>query len=131
MKLLRFMVSKTLAVLLAGAAMKTNAVIVGLVLGLAALVSGCTQVIQSGLPDPELSARDKQMMALAEPDEWKIPTVAQQGSVYSTQEKPGAIIVNTGTNYLYYVLPHGEAIEYRIAERRRIYGLTAAQRSER
>ena len=54
--------------------MKTNVVIVGLVLGVAALASGCTPVIQSGLPDPQLSARDKQMMALAEPDEWTIPT---------------------------------------------------------
>ena len=103
--------------------MKTNVVILGLVLGLAALVSGCTQVIQSGLPDPELSARDKQMMALAEPDEWKIPTVRSRVQ-YSTQEKPGTIIVNTGTNYLYYVLPHGEAIQYRIASGAEYMGWT-------
>ena len=89
--------------------MKTNVVIVGLVLALAALVSGCTPVLQSGLPDPQLSARDKQMMALAEPDEWKIPTVRSK-IAYSTQEKPGTIIVDTTNNYLYYVLPHGEAI---------------------
>ena len=63
--------------------MKTNVVVVGLVLGVAALVSGCTQVIQSGLPDPQLTARDKQMMALAEPDEWKIPTVRSKVQ-YST-----------------------------------------------
>ncbi len=52
-----------------GAAMKTNVLVVGLVLAMCALVSGCTPVIQSGLPDPQLTARDKQMMALAEPDE--------------------------------------------------------------
>ena len=103
--------------------MKTNVVIVGLVLGLAALVSGCTPVIQSGLPDPQLSARDKQMMALAEPDEWKIPTVRSKVQ-YSTQEKPGTIIVDTSTNYLYYILPHGEAIQYRIASGAEYMGWT-------
>ena len=103
--------------------MKTNVVIVGLVLGVAALVSGCTPVIQSGLPDPQLSARDKQMMALAEPDEWKIPTVRSKIQ-YSTQEKPGTIIVDTGSNYLYYVLPHGEAIQYRIASGAEYMGWT-------
>ena len=74
--------------------MKTNVLIVGLVLGVAALVSGCTPVIQSGLPDPQLTARDKQMMALADPDEFKIPTVRSK-ITYSTQEKPGTVIVDT------------------------------------
>ena len=103
--------------------MKTNAVIVGLVLGVMALVSGCTIVIQSGLPDPQLSARDKQMMALADPDEFKIPTVRSKIQ-YSTQEQPGTIIVNTGTNYLYYILPHGEAIQYRLASGAEYMGWT-------
>jgi lipoprotein-anchoring transpeptidase ErfK/SrfK len=106
-----------------GAAMKTNAVIVGLVLAIGALVSGCTPVLQSGLPDPQLSARDKQMMALAEPDEFKIPTYRNKIQ-YSTQEKPGTIIVDTGANYLYYVLPHGEAIQYRIASGAEYMGWT-------
>jgi lipoprotein-anchoring transpeptidase ErfK/SrfK len=103
------------------AAMKT--IIVGLVLGVAALMSGCTPVMQSGLPDPQLSARDKQMMALADPDEFKIPTVRTKVQ-YSTQEQPGTIIVNTGTNYLYYILPHGEAIQYRIASGAEYMGWT-------
>ena len=106
-----------------GAAMKTNVLVVGLVLAVCALVSGCTPVIQSGLPDPQLTARDKQMMALAEPDEWKIPThrsIVQ----YSTQERPGTIIVNTTTNYLYLVLPHGQAIQYRIASGAEYMGWT-------
>ena len=103
--------------------MKTNAVLVGLVLGVMGLVSGCTPVIQSGLPDPQLCARDKQMMALADPDEFKIPTVRSKIQ-YSTQEQPGTIIVNTGTNYLYYILPHGEAIQYRIASGAEYMGWT-------
>ena len=103
--------------------MKTNAVIVGLVLGVAGLVSGCTPVIQSGLPDPQLSARDKQMMALAEPDEWTIPnrrSIVQ----YQTPEKPGTIIVDTTNNYLYYILPHGQAVQYRIASGAEYMGWT-------
>ena len=103
--------------------MKTNAVVLGLVLGVMGLVSACTPVIQSGLPDPQLSARDKQMMALADPDEFKIPTVRSKVQ-YSTQEPPGTIIVNTGTNYLYYILPHGEAIQYRIASGAEYMGWT-------
>ena len=119
----KFYGDKIVSGAIGGAAMKTNVLVVGLVLAFAALVSGCTPVIQSGLPDPQLSARDKQMMALAEPDEWKIPThrsIVQ----YSTQERPGTIIVNTTTNYLYYVLPHGQAIQYRIASGAEYMGWT-------
>src|SRR5579871_5050486 len=94
--------------------MKTSAFLVGIVLAAAAMLSGCTPVIQSGLPDPQLTARDKQMMALAEPDEWTIPTRRSIVS-YQTAEKPGTIIVNTNTNYLYFVLPHDQAVQYRIA----------------
>ena len=63
------------------------------------------------------------MMALADPDEARIPTVRSKVQ-YSTQEPPGTIIVNTGTNYLYYVLPHGEAIQYRIASGAEYMGWT-------
>ena len=106
-----------------GAAMKTKMVIVGLVLALAGLASGCTPIIQSGLPDPQLTARDKQMMALAEPDEWRIPTYRSIVG-YQTAEKPGTIIVDTGQNYLYYVLPHGRAVKYRIASGAEYMGWT-------
>jgi len=106
-----------------GAVMKTNVVIVGLVLAVGALVSGCTPVIQSGLPDPQLSARDKQMMALAEPDEWKIPA-SRSIVAYHTAEAPGTVVVDTGQNYLYYVLPHGQAVQYRIASGAEYMGWT-------
>jgi lipoprotein-anchoring transpeptidase ErfK/SrfK len=89
--------------------MKTRVLILS-IFAAAIGLAGCTPTIQSGLPDPKLNDRDKQMMALAEPDEWKIPTYRNKIG-YSTQEKPGTIIVDTTTNYLYYVLPHGEAIQ--------------------
>jgi len=122
-KPLSFMVRKSLSVVSHGAVMKTNVVIVGLVMAVAALVGGCTPVIQSGLPDPTLTARDKQMMALAEPDEWKIPT-RRSIVTYHTAERPGTIVVDTGQNYLYYVLPHGQAVQYRIASGAEYMGWT-------
>ena len=103
--------------------MRTSIFFTGIALAASALVSACTPVIQSGLPDPKLTERDKQMMALAEPDEWKIPT--QRSIVeYQTPEKPGTIVVDTGQNYLYYVLPHGQAVKYRIASGAEYMGWT-------
>ncbi len=103
--------------------MRTNGFLAGLVLAAGMLLSGCQAIVQAGLPDPQLTARDKQMMALAEPDEWRIPDVRNKIQ-YQTNEKPGTIIVDTGSNYLYYVLPRGEAIQYRIASGAEYMGWT-------
>ncbi len=106
-----------------GWGMKTNHVLLGIGMAAALLTSACEPVLQSGLPDPRLSERDKQMMALAEPDEWRIPT--QRSRIdYHTREAPGTIIVDTTSNYLYYVLPKGEAIQYRIASGAEYMGWT-------
>src|SRR5271165_3163702 len=94
--------------------MKTNWLFLAIALIVSAMAGGCQPVIQSGLPDPKLTERDKQMMALAEPDEWRIPTVRSIVD-YHTSEKPGTIIVDTGPRNLYYVLPNGKAIQYRVA----------------
>jgi lipoprotein-anchoring transpeptidase ErfK/SrfK len=102
--------------------MKANVLLLGIVLA-AGAASGCTPVLQSGLPDPKLNERDKQMMALAEADEWRIPDIRNKVQ-YSTNETPGTIIVDTGSRHLYYVLSHGEAIEYRIATGAEAYGWT-------
>ncbi len=103
--------------------MKTNGILLGLALAISALVSACQPVVEGGVPDPKLTARDKQMFALAEPDEWRIAD-SRYKIQYQTNEPPGTIIVNTGTNYLYYVLPHGEAIQYRIASGAEYMGWT-------
>jgi lipoprotein-anchoring transpeptidase ErfK/SrfK len=103
--------------------MRTNVFLLGIVLAVSAVASGCTPVMQSGLPDPALTARDKQMMALAEPDEWKIPDVRNKVQ-YSTSERPGTIVIDTNANYLYYILPQGEAIQYRIASGAEYMGWT-------
>jgi lipoprotein-anchoring transpeptidase ErfK/SrfK len=103
--------------------MKTSVFFVGIALAASVLVSACTPVVQAGLPDPKLTERDKQMMALAEPDEWRIPTY-RTIVAYQTPEQPGTIIVDTGQNYLYYVLPHGQAVKYRIASGAEYMGWT-------
>jgi lipoprotein-anchoring transpeptidase ErfK/SrfK len=103
--------------------MRTSVFFMAIALAAAGLVGACTPIIETGLPDPQLTERDKQMMALAEPDEWRIPT--HRGIVsYQTPEKPGTIIVDTGQNYLYFVLPHGQAIQYRIASGAEYMGWT-------
>ncbi len=94
--------------------MKANGIFLGAALAIAALTSGCQSIIQSGLPDPKLSERDKQMMALAEPDEYRIPDY-RNIVAYDTKERPGTIIVDTGPKYLYLVLPDNKAIQYRVA----------------
>jgi lipoprotein-anchoring transpeptidase ErfK/SrfK len=88
-----------------------------------AMAAGCTPVIEGSLPDPKLTVRDKQMMAHADRDEWLIPAIRNKVH-YSTDERPGTIVVDTGSRHLYYVLPHGEAIEYRIATGAEAYGWT-------
>ena len=103
--------------------MKANVLILAIVFAISALASACTPILQSGLPDPALTARDKQMMALADPQEWRIPDVRNKVQ-YSTNEPPGTIIIDTGSNYLYYVLPRGEAIQYRIASGAEYMGWT-------
>jgi lipoprotein-anchoring transpeptidase ErfK/SrfK len=103
--------------------MNTKVLLVGIVLAVSAMASGCTPIIQSGLPDPKLTERDKRIMAFAEPDEWRIPDIRYKVH-YRTSEPPGTIVVDTGSRHLYYVLPHGEAIEYRIATGAEAYGWT-------
>jgi len=92
-------------------------------LGIALVAAGCVPVIQSGLPDPKLTALDQQMMAKAEADEWRIPTVRSKVR-YASDEAPGTIIVDTGSRHLYYLLGHDQAIEYRIATGAEAYGWT-------
>jgi lipoprotein-anchoring transpeptidase ErfK/SrfK len=113
-KPLRYTVTEFLPLETSGVGMKTSVFFLGIALAVSALASGCETVVQSGLPDPKLSERDKQMMALAEPDEWRIPNTRSLVD-YHTGERPGTIIVDTGPRYLYFVLPNNRAMRYRVA----------------
>jgi lipoprotein-anchoring transpeptidase ErfK/SrfK len=89
-----------------------------------ALLSGCqTTLIGQSVPDPKLSARDAEMMALAPPDEARIPIPRYQISD-PTGEAPGTIVIDTSARNLYYVLPGKQAIVYRVATGAEAYGWT-------
>ena len=50
---------------------------------------------------------------------------------YRTKQKPGTIIVETGTRHLYYVLPGGRAVRYGVAVGREGFGWTGTSRVRR
>lgn len=75
------------------------------------------------LPDPKLTGRDAQFMAL-------VPT-ADVGAAYErylvdfkTGEPPGSIVVDTKNKFLYFVEPNGKAIRYGVATGQEAYGWT-------
>ena len=68
--------------------MRTNGFLAGWLLAAGLMLSGCQSVIQAGLPDPKLTERDKQMMALADADEWRIPVIRNKIE-YRTNEDSG------------------------------------------
>jgi lipoprotein-anchoring transpeptidase ErfK/SrfK len=89
-----------------------------------ALLSGCqTTLIGASVPDPKLSARDAEMMALAPPEEARIPT-ARYKIDDPTGEAPGTIVIDTSARNLYFVLPGKQAIVYRVATGAEAYGWT-------
>jgi lipoprotein-anchoring transpeptidase ErfK/SrfK len=87
-----------------------------------AIVGACSF---RGVPDPSLSLRDAQYMAL-------VPTAAldpqfQRYEVdYSTSEKPGTIVIYTRDRLLYFVLPGGKAIRYGVGVGNEAFGWTGA-----
>ena len=97
----------------------------GLALMAALGVSACSPIeqAQSMAPDTKLTERDKKMLALAPPEEWRIPL--QRARVSDpTGEGPGTIVVDTGAKKLYYVLPGRQAIQYPVATGAESYGWT-------
>jgi lipoprotein-anchoring transpeptidase ErfK/SrfK len=93
----------------------------------AAFLAGCTF---QGVPDPQISARDAEYMAL-------MPQ-AQQDLRYGrylmddiTGEAPGTIVVDTRERFLYFVLPNGKMIRYGVAVGDEAYGWTGVSRVAR
>jgi len=89
---------------------------------LALSLAGCNAA-GPRLPDPQLTGRDAQFMAL-------VPT-ADVGVAYEryrvdfkTNEPPGSIIVDTKNKFLYFVEPNGKAIRYGVATGQEAYGWT-------
>ncbi len=76
-----------------------------------ALLPGCNGV---RLPDPKVSGRDAEFLALAPKAE--IPSEYDRYLVdYKTSEPVGSIIVDSRNHFLYYIQPGGKAIRYGVA----------------
>jgi lipoprotein-anchoring transpeptidase ErfK/SrfK len=68
-----------------------------------------------GVPDPEVSSRDAEWLALAPKAEIADLNFARYEVDDPTGEAPGTIIVDTFSRFLYYVMPKKRAIRYGIA----------------
>ena len=93
----------------------------GLVLASALSVAGCEY---TSVPDPELSARDAEYLAL-------VPKV-QKGDLNferyqvedPTGQAPGTVVVDSKKNMLWFVMPNKRAIRYGVSTGREAYGWT-------
>ncbi len=76
-----------------------------------ACVAGCTGV---RVPDPKVSGRDAEFLAIAPKAE--IPSDFERYQVdYKTSEPVGSIVVDSRNHFLYYIQPGGKAIRYGVA----------------
>jgi lipoprotein-anchoring transpeptidase ErfK/SrfK len=98
---------------------------------LAALVAmaaaGCTF---KGVPDPALSSRDAEWLALV-PNVDKGLIYERYEISYSTNEAPGTIIVDTRDKFLYFILPNKKAIRYGVATGDEAFGWTGEASMQR
>ena len=84
---------------------------------IALALGGCFR----GVPDPSLSVRDAQFMALVPTAEID-PQFQRYEIDYQTSEKPGTIVVYTADRLLYFVMPGGKAIRYGVGVGNEAFG---------
>ena len=97
------------------------------VLACALLLTGCNF---KGVPDPALSARDAEFMALVPNAEFD-PHFARYQVSDPTHEPPGTVVVETKERQLYLVLPDGKAMRYGVSVGDEAYGWTGTARIDR
>jgi lipoprotein-anchoring transpeptidase ErfK/SrfK len=95
---------------------------------LAAALAGCNNY--EGVPDPALSARDAEWMALVPPAE-EDPIFARYLVNDPTGEAPGTIVVDTKQRLLHLVLPGGKAMRYGVTVGGEAYGWTGTAKVAR
>src|SRR5260221_7390831 len=89
-------------------------------IGIAALLGGCQY---ASTPDPVLSSRDAQYLALV--PNYQVYRPYERYKIDDpTGEAPGTIVVDTKENFLYYVLTDKKAIRYGVATGAEAYGWT-------
>lgn len=93
----------------------------------AMLMTGCTF---KGVPDPALSSRDAEWLALV-PNVDKGLIYERYEISYSTNEAPGTIIVDTRDKFLYFILPNKKAIRYGVATGDEAFGWTGEATMQR
>ena len=83
-------------------------------------VSGCSF---KSIPDPSLSPRDSQFMALV--PNFELEAAYQRYEIDDpTGQAPGTIVIDTKENFLYLVLPNKRAMRYGVATGAEAYGWT-------
>jgi lipoprotein-anchoring transpeptidase ErfK/SrfK len=77
---------------------------------------GCSQTTLSPMSDASFTQRDRQLLAHPPYAQANIPEQYRRHIVdYPYKERPGSILVDSDSRYLYYVLPQGKAIRYGVA----------------
>jgi lipoprotein-anchoring transpeptidase ErfK/SrfK len=76
-----------------------------------------------GVPDPAMSARDREYIARVPTQEMDLPYERYEIDD-PTGEAPGAIVVDTKQKFLFFVLPGKRAIRYGVATGAEAYGWT-------
>ncbi len=92
-----------------------------------AVLAGCTF---KGVPEPQVSARDKEWMAQV-PQAQEEPRYGRYLIEDPTGEAPGTIVVDTKQRFLYYVMPNKQAIRYGVTVGDEAYGWTGTSRIAR
>jgi lipoprotein-anchoring transpeptidase ErfK/SrfK len=76
-------------------------------------VSGCTQATLETASNANQTPRDRALLANAPYAQASIPTAYQRHIVdYTGRERPGTIVVDTNSRFLYYVMANHKAIRY-------------------
>jgi len=91
----------------------SRSVVVVVVLAGLLLLGGCMQATLSPTSDTSMTSRDRQLLAHPPYAQASIPEQYQRHIVdFQRRERPGTILVDTESRYLYFVLPGGKAIRY-------------------
>lgn len=92
--------------------MRIKPFLIAATLAASALLSGCMSDVL--MPANYGSTRDAGYQLPAIPITKVASQFRRQNVAFSTSEKPGTIIIDTGEKHLYFVLPEGRAIRYGI-----------------
>ena len=93
----------------------------GAVLGMALALAGCEY---ASIPDPQLSARDSEYLALMPKVDKGDLNYARYQVDDTTGQPPGTVVVDSKKNFLWYVLPNKKAIRYGVSTGTEAYGWT-------